>query len=196
MGECENEDNSPRPSCPCTVFANCFHQNINSLGLQSWLSSEQPLFLDLGLGARLRPGCQMEYLVRTKVCVVRCQCHLLQSANTRPTTSSDNATQFAAKFKSYFTKVFNEMSSWGPGNYGLKTLIPNENGYFSVLCSAFVKHRLATKKTYLSNKSWTKCDFLLSRCFDLPSIHLRSLYSAANCATYQCLLDNLLFHSL
>ena len=79
----------------------------------------------------------MEYLVRTKVCVVRCQCHLLQSANTRPTTSSDNATQFAAKFKSYFNQVFNEMSSWGPGNYGLKILIPNENGYFSVLCSAF-----------------------------------------------------------
>ena len=43
-------------------------------------------------------------------------------------------------------KVFNEMSSWGPGNYGLKTQIPNENGYFSVLCSAFKKHRLATKK--------------------------------------------------
>ena len=137
VGECENEDNSPRPSCPCTVVANCFHQIINSLGLQCWLSSEQPLFLDFGLGARLRPGVRWNIWCALKCVVVRCQCHLLQSANTRPTTSSDNATQFAAKFKSYFTKVFNEMSSWGPGNYGLKTLIPNENGYFSVLCSAF-----------------------------------------------------------
>ena len=194
MGECENEDNSPRPSCPCTVFANCLHQNINSLGLQCWRSSEQPLFLDLGLGARLRPGVRWNIWCALKC--VWCQCHLLQSANTRPTTSSDNATQFAAKFKSYFNMVFNEISSWGPGNYGLKTQIPNENGYFSVLCSAFKQHRLATKKTYIRNKSRTKFDFLLSRCFDLPSIHLRSLYSAADCATYQCLLDNLLFHSL
>ena len=105
VGECENEDNSPRPSCPCTVFANCFHQIINSLGLQSWLSSEQPLFLDLGLGARLRPGCQMEYLVRTKVCVVWCATsynpptpvrllHLIMQRNLRP-NSNPISTRFS-----------------------------------------------------------------------------------------------------
>ena len=57
-----------------------------------------------------------------------------------------------------------------------------------------LKAQVSNKKTYLSNKSRTKCDFLLSRCFDLPSIHLPSLYSAADCATYQCLLDNLVLH--
>ena len=109
VGECENEDNSPRPSCPCTVFANCFHQNINSLGLQSWLSSEQPLFLDLGLGARLRPWCQMEYLVRIK-CVwcgasatsynpptpVRLL-HLIMQRNLRP-NSNPISTRFLMKW--------------------------------------------------------------------------------------------------
>ena len=108
VGECENEDNSPRPSCPCTVFANCFHQIINSLGLQCWLSSEHPLFLDLGLGARLRPRCQMEYLVRIK-CVwcgasatsynpptpVRLL-HLIMQRNLRP-NSNPISTRFLMK---------------------------------------------------------------------------------------------------